>query len=252
MSPKALVLTGEGLNCERESAGALEAVGFDAEIIHVIDLIDNPSALDDKQMMLFSGGFSFGDHAGAAFVLAEQLRRIEDQLHKFIAKNNLALGICNGCQVLLRLGLFSGSNWGFRANAGGHYECRWVNVKAAQDSAFFKKGERFPIPVAHGEGLLFGGSSDQIALQYVDEDGALADGVYPLNPNGAEQDTAAVSAYEGRVVAMMPHPERGFFNWQRPNFTALKDQAKREAGEFDPDGYAPAALIFQNAYDYLK
>ncbi len=252
MSPKALVLTGEGLNCERESAGALEAVGFDADIVHVIDLIDNPTLLEDKKMLLFSGGFSYGDHAGAAFVLAEQLRRIQDQLERFVSKDNLVLGICNGCQVLLRLGMFAGSDWSFRANAGGHYECRWVNVKAAQDTPFFKKDELFPIPVAHGEGLLFGGPASQVALQYVDATGGLASGKYPSNPNGAEDDAAAICAHEGRVFAMMPHPERGFFNWQRPDFTTLKDQAKRTAQEFDANGQAPAARIFQNAIAYLK
>ncbi len=251
-TPKALVLTGEGLNCERESAAALERVGFDAEIVHVVDLIDAPEKLQDKQLMLFSGGFSFGDHAGAAFVLAEQLRRIEDHLQKFIAKDNLALGICNGCQVLLRLGLFANSSWGFRANAGGHYECRWVHLKAAQDTAFTRKGDVFAIPVAHGEGQLFGGDASEIALQYVDAEGALAEAVYPLNPNGSERDTAAVSSNDGRVLAMMPHPERGFFNWHRPDFAARQDAAKRTGEEFDPDALAPAAAIFKNAYQALK
>ncbi len=252
MTPKALVLTGAGLNCERESATSLEAVGFDAEIVHVIDLLDAPEKLKDKQLMLFSGGFSFGDHAGAAFVLAEQLRRIEDQLQNFIAQDNLMLGICNGCQVLLRLGLFAGSDWGFRANQGGHYECRWVHLKSAQDTAFFKKGELFPVPVAHGEGLLFGGDASQIALQYVDEKGAPAGGIYPTNPNGAEADTAALTSNDGRVLAMMPHPERGFFNWHRPDFAALKENAKREGREFDPDALAPASLIFKNALTTLN
>lgn len=252
MSPKALVLTGEGLNCERESAAALEHVGFEAEIIHVIDLIESPEALKDKQLMLFSGGFSYGDHAGAAFVLAEQLRRIEDHLQKFVENDNLTLGICNGCQVLLHLGLFAGSDWGFRANAGGNYECRWVHLKTTQDTAFFKKGELFPVPVAHGEGLLFGGDASQIALQYVDDQGNLANGQYPINPNGAEADTAAVTAHEGRVLAMMPHPERGFFNWHRPDFAKLKDKEKREGRDIDPDALAPASLIFKNAFESLS
>ncbi len=251
MSAKALVLAGEGLNCERESAAALEHVGIDAQIVHVIDLLDAPEVLNEKQMILFPGGFSFGDHAGAAMVLAEQLRRIEDQLQAFIARGNLALGICNGCQLLLRLGLFSNSNWGFRANAHGHYECRWVNLRAARDTAFFKAGDVFTVPVAHGEGLLFGGDASEIALQYCDEMGTPANGIYPMNPNGAEADCAAVSAHDGRVVAMMPHPERGYFNWHRPEFTELKDIAEREGGDFDPDALAPAAMIFQNAADHL-
>lgn len=252
MTSKALVLTGAGLNCERESASALEAVGFEAEIVHVIDLLDAPEKLKEKQLILFPGGFSFGDYAGAAFVLAEQLRRIEDELRGFIEQGNLALGICNGCQVLLRLGLFSGSDWGFRANAGGHYECRWVNLKSTKDTAFFKKGEVFPVPVAHGEGLLFGGDASEIALEYVDAKGAVAKGVYPINPNGAELDAAGIEAHDGRVLAMMPHPERGFYNWHRPDFAALKEQYKRAGQEFDPDALAPASLIFRNAFESLN
>ncbi len=250
--PKALVLTGEGLNCERESAAALEAVGFDAEIAHVIDLIDAPEKLNDKQLMLFSGGFSYGDHAGAAFVLAEELRRIEDPLQSFIERGNLALGICNGAQVLLRLGLFAQSPWGFRANQRGHYECRWVHLRSTQDTAFTRKNDVFPIPVAHGEGLYFGGDEASIALQYVDENGGATQGKYPLNPNGSEMDAAAVCAHEGRVLAMMPHPERGFFNWHRPDFTQKMELAARQGEEFDPDGFAPAANIFLNAFESLK
>ncbi len=251
MSPKALVLTGEGLNCERESAAALEHVGFEAEIVHVIDLIESPEKLDDKQMMLYSGGFSYGDHAGAAFVLAEQLRRIGDALNRFVERDTLSLGICNGCQTLLHLGLFQDSAWGFRGNAGGHYECRWVNLRAAQDTPFLRKDDVFTIPVAHGEGQLFGGADEQIALQYCNEEGALAEGVYPLNPNGAAADTAGVTAHNGRVLAMMPHPERGFFNWHRPDFAQLKEQAKRKGENFDPDALAPASVIFKNAYEYF-
>ena len=246
-NPKAVVLTGAGINCERESAAALNHVGFDAKIIHIVDLLEDASALSDAQLMLFPGGFSYGDHAGAAFVLAEQMRRLEDRLRAFVEKQNLAMGICNGCQLLLRLGMIGESKWGFRENAGGHYECRWVNLKAAQDSAFFKKGDIIPVPVAHGEGRLFGGDHAEIGLQYVDAQGALAGGVYPSNPNGAEADTAGVLAHEGRVLAMMPHPERGFFNWHRTDAMKAAELAKRSGTEFDLDGLTPAAQLFVNA-----
>lgn len=247
MKPKALVLTGAGLNCERESASALTEVGFDAKIVHIVDLLENPKMLDERQLMLFSGGFSYGDHAGAGFVLAEELRRIEEVLNNFIARDRLMIGICNGCQVLLRLGLLSGSAWGFRANKGGHYECRWVELEAVRDTAFFAKGDRMPIPVAHGEGQLFGGDDGEIALRYVTD----TPGQYPQNPNGADRDAAGVTAYDGRVLAMMPHPERGFFNWQRPNFTALRETAKRKQTNFNPEGRTEAAEIFANAYRAL-
>ncbi len=251
-NPRAVVLTGAGINCERESAAALNHVGFDATIIHIVDLLQDSSALDDARFLLFPGGFSYGDHAGAAFVLAEQMRRLEDVLKTFVEKKNLVLGICNGCQLLLRLGMIGESKWGFRENAGGHYECRWVNLKASQDSAFFKKGDIIPVPVAHGEGHLFGGDHAEIGLQYVDENGELAAGAYPINPNGAEADTAGVIAHDGRVLAMMPHPERGFFNWHRADAMKAAELAKRSGVEFDLDGLTPAAQIFANAYKTLK
>ena len=248
---KAIVLTGAGINCERESAGVLEAAGFDAEIVHIIDLLESPNALNDAQMLFFPGGFSYGDHAGAAMVLAEQMRRLNDQLQEFITRDTLVMGVCNGCQLLLRLNMIGDGDWGFRANAGGHYECRWIEVTAARDSAFFKKGDVIPMPVAHGEGQLFGGSDAAIGLQY-SVNGKCANGVYPANPNGAQSDAAGVLAHDGRVLAMMPHPERGFFNWQRPDAARAKEIARRKGEAFDMNGFTPAANLFTSAYDWLK
>lgn len=247
-NPKAIVLAGAGINCERESAAVLRHVGFDAQIIHIIDLLENPNVLYDAKFLLFPGGFSYGDHAGAAFVLAEQMRRLEDVLKEFVEKENLVMGICNGCQLLLRLGMLGESKWGFRENAGGHYECRWVNLRATQDSAFFKAGDIIPVPVAHAEGQLFGGNHTEIGLQYVNEMGELANGAYPINPNGAEADTAGVIAHGGRVLAMMPHPERGFFNWHRADAMKALELAKRTGTNFNLDALTPAAKFFTNAY----
>ena len=250
--PKAIVLTGAGINCERESAAALEHVGFDAKIIHIIDLLEAPSQINDAQMLFFPGGFSYGDHAGAAMVLAEQMRRLEDRLRQFVEGDTLVMGVCNGCQLLLRLNLLGECSWGFRANANGHYECRWVNVVAVQDSAFFKAGDQMPIPVAHGEGQLFGGDTQDIGLQYADASGQPALGKYPLNPNGAESDAAGVLAHSGRVLALMPHPERGFYNWQRPDMAKAKALAKRNGEEFDLDALTPAAQLFVNARKFFS
>ena len=213
---RALVLTGAGLNCERETAAALQLAGFRSEIVHIVDLIAAPEKLRQAQLLALVGGFSYGDHMGAALVLAEQMRRLGDALQNFIARDTLILGICNGCQLLLRLELLANSKWAFRANQSGRYECRWVHVRSCLDTPFTRKGQIIPIPVAHAEGQLFGGDHQQISLSYCDQHGAPARGQHPLNPNGAEADAAAISAHRGRILALMPHPERALFPWQHP------------------------------------
>lgn len=252
MKPKAIVLTGAGLNCERESAYALEVVGFEAQIIHIIDFIENPSVLNHAQLLMFVGGFSYGDYAGGGFVLAEQIRQISDEIAKFIEQDRRILGVCNGCQLLLRLGLFEGLDWRFRTNAQERYECRWIHVEAKADTAFHKKNARYYIPIGHGEGRLFGGKAENIALSYVDEKGAAANGVYPINPNGAEQDAAGIFAHQGKVLAMMPHPERGAFEWQRPDFLQRKTLAQRANTPFDAEGLSDGGEIFQNLFQSLQ
>ena len=113
---RALVLSGAGLNCERETAAALQLAGFRSEIVHIVDLIAAPEKLKRAQLLALVGGFSYGDHMGAALVLAEQMRRLGDALQDFIARDTLILGICNGCQLLLRLELLANAKWAFRAN----------------------------------------------------------------------------------------------------------------------------------------
>ena len=166
---RALVLSGAGLNCERETAAALQLAGFRSEIVHIIDLIAAPEKLRQAQLLALVGGFSYGDHMGAALVLAEQMRRLGGALQDFIARDTLILGICNGCQLLLRLELLANSKWAFRANQSGRYECRWVHVRARLDTPFTRKGQIIPIPVAHAEGQLFGGDHQQISLSYCDQ-----------------------------------------------------------------------------------
>ncbi len=251
MQPKALVLAGAGINCERESAELFAHVGFDVEIMHIIDLLDAPHKLDSAQMLFFPGGFSYGDHGGAAMVLAEQIRRLESALRKFILRETLVMGVCNGCQLLLRLNMLAESQWRFRNNAGGHYECRWVHIKAKSDTPYFSEGDLISLPVAHGEGQLLGGNESEIGLQYADQQGALANGRYPLNPNGAQFDAAAISAHDGRVLAMMPHPERGAFQWQRQDTSYLRELAKRSHEEFDPSALTSAGQIFMNARNWF-
>ena len=276
---RALVLSGAGLNCERETAAALQLAGFRSEIVHIVDLIAAPEKLRQAQLLALVGGFSYGDHMGAALVLAEQMRRLGDALQDFIARDTLILGICNGCQLLLRLELLANAKWAFRANQSGRYECRWVHVRSCLDTPFTRKGQIIAIPVAHAEGQLFGGDHQQISLAYCDKHGAPAQGQHPLNPNGAEADAAAISAHRGRILALMPHPERALFPWQHPHPRTLCQQNSNTNNtsthppqtqttspqlstthhqlsiinyQLSIDQLAPAATIFTNSANYFQ
>ena len=250
---RALVLSGAGLNCERETAAALQLAGFRSEIVHIVDLIAAPEKLKQAQLLALVGGFSYGDHMGAALVLAEQMRRLGDALQDFIARDTLILGICNGCQLLLRLELLANAKWAFRANQSGRYECRWVHVRSCLDTPFTRKGQIIAIPVAHAEGQLFGGDHQQISLAYCDQHGAPAQGQHPLNPNGAEADAAAISAHQGRILALMPHPERALFPWQHPQILQLPSSKTKNVpitnSDFDTSSKAKNSPITNSDFD---
>lgn len=268
--PRTLVLSGYGLNCEEESAHAFRYSGAEADIVHINDLLDAPERLDDYQILMVPGGFSYGDDTGSGNAFANKLRnRLMEPLQRFVARDTLTLGICNGCQILTQLGLVPGleqAEAGRRVsviyNSSNRYQCRWVDVAIPADSVAAKSPwlsgiERMHIPVAHGEGnmvmaedtLEFLGSEGLIALRYVTPEGKAAYGEFPYNPNGAMADIAAVSDKTGRVLAMMPHPERGMFFTQRDDWPLLKAQYQREGKALpeESDGMA----LFRGAVAYF-
>jgi len=221
MQLKALVLSGYGINCEAESKYCVEAAGGAADIVHVNKLIENPAMLGDYNMLFIPGGFSFGDDLGSGKVFANKLKfRIADKLLDFVKSDKLVLGICNGFQVLVKLGLLPEPDYIQRVtltvNDSGHFEDRWVALKANEKSpCIFSKGIRMMLlPVRHGEGKFVASNeqvlrqlvdSNQVVFQYVDEKGGLAG--YPYNPNGSQLNIAGVCDKSGRVFGMMPHPE---------------------------------------------
>jgi len=265
MSAKALVVAGYGLNCEEETAYAFERVGFNSSYAHINDIIENPKMLDDVQALSVPGGFSYGDDTGSGNAFAQKMRlTLGDTLKEFISRDTLTIGICNGCQVVVNLGLTPAidNQYGVRQvavthNASARYQCRWIDLKVEKsNSPWLQNIESLHVPVAHGEGRFMMDDetldklkqNDQVALRYA-KNGAAANGEFPFNPNGSTDDIAGITDESGRVLVLMPHPERGMFSWQRDDFAKLKDTAARngQALAEESDGL----LIFQNAANYF-
>lgn len=266
--PQTLVLTGYGINCEEETAFAFEKAGSFTRIIHINDLIETRKILDEFQVLVFPGGFSYGDDTGSGKALANRIKNnLLDEIRKFIERDTLMLGICNGFQVLTNLGVVPAIN-GFTGNAEVslehnktfRYQCRWIDVAVNPGSpSFFTKGiEKMHIPVAHGEGNFYAPAeilkqleaNNLPVMKYTKPGGDAASLEFPYNPNGAMNDIAAICSPDGRIMGMMPHPERGMFFTQRNDWTYLKEKYKRE-GKDIPE-FSDGIKIFENAVNYFK
>ena len=253
---KVLVLSGYGINCEEETLHAFETVGFKGKIIHVNDLIKNPKELDDYQVFALPGGFSYGDDTGSGNAMAKKImNNLNDVLKKFIDKDKLVIGICNGCQILTNLGIVPGisrnnPDIALIENDSGIYQCRWINVKVSNNnSPWLKDIQKLHLPIAHQEGKFLIPSkilntikkNNMIGLQYVKNFSKLANLEFPYNPNGSESDIAGITDKTGKVLAMMPHPERAFYYYHVPEWQSYQNN------EF-ADGYK----LFNNAKKYFK
>ncbi|RUS68565.1 hypothetical protein EGW08_023673 [Elysia chlorotica] len=224
--PKAAILREQGVNGHVEMAAAFTEAGFEAYDIHMSDLHAGRVTLADFKVLVACGGFSYGDVLGAGGGWAKNILftdRLKQEFTDFFARQDtLTLGVCNGCQMLAQLkSIIPGAqNWPlFIKNKSEQFEARTSMVEIQKsDSVWFNgmAGTRAPIAVAHGEGRpLFDNSknqdelfaNEQVALKYVDGDGSTTE-LYPQNPNGAVNGLTAVTAANGRVLAMMPHPER--------------------------------------------
>lgn len=266
--PETLILTGYGINCEEETAFAFMTAGSSVRIIHINDLIDNKSLLDNYQILVFPGGFSYGDDTGSGKALANRMKNnLYNEIEKFIDRDTLTLGICNGFQVLVNLGLlplvenFDGTaKAALEYNESFRYQCRWVDVRVEKDSPsiFTKNIERMHIPVAHGEGNFYAPENEinrieslnLVSMRYIKKDGSSANSEFPYNPNGSMNDIASICSPDGRIMGMMPHPERGMFFTQRDDWTLLKEQYIREGKEIPV--YSDGIELFKNAVNYFK
>ncbi len=247
-TPRSIVLRAAGTNCEFETQRALELSGSDCEIMHIAKLLQEPQRLDEVELIVIAGGFSYGDDVAAGRVFGLELRRnLADRLQAFVARGGLVLGICNGFQVLVDTGLLGLGEHGERefaltGNASNHYECRWVTLKSeACACPWLVADEVWPTPIAHAEGQLCIPDADalarleargQIAIRYVNQDGSSADGAYPANPNGSVQDIAGLCDPTGRVLGLMPHPERNLTPWNHPRWNRLGERSEGEGLAF--------------------
>jgi phosphoribosylformylglycinamidine synthase len=254
-TPRALILRAPGANCDLEAQFSFEQAGAIAERIHINRLREQPGLLHRYQILTVPGGFTYGDDVAAGKILGNQMSHfLADPIRRFRDAEKLILGICNGFQALLKAGLImppdeDGPLATLAGNASGRFEDRWIHLQATPGSCpFLKDCDRLYLPVAHGEGnficreewILKGlEQTGQVVLRYVDEDGQTgAD--YPANPNGSQGDVAGICDATGRVLGLMPHPERHVLPIQHPRWTR--------------DGLAPEAdglRLFRNAVQYF-
>jgi phosphoribosylformylglycinamidine synthase subunit PurQ / glutaminase len=265
-TPRILVLRAPGTNCDVETAYAFEQASGEVSRLHVNALLVENGALERHQILCLPGGFSYGDDIASGRVLGNQLRvRMADALHRFRDRGGLVLGICNGFQVLMKTGLLDiddteGPQASLTSNDSGHYEARWVHLSASPGNCVFLSGQQtLELPVAHAEGKFV--VRDQVILQRLSQEGRLvlryrdandsAKGLaadidatvgYPANPNGAEANVAGLCDVSGRVLGLMPHPERFILGQQHPQWTRRQPVADRG------DGMA----IFENAVKYFR
>ena len=225
--PKIAILREQGVNGQVEMAAAFTRAGFDAYDVHMSDLMAGRVQLDTFQMLAACGGFSYGDVLGAGEGWAKSIlfhSKLRDQFAEFFARpNTLALGVCNGCQMMANLAeiIPGAEGWPkFRRNESEQFEARLSMVRVPQSPSLIladMAGSSLPVVVSHGEGRAdfahLGRAENQVsgslktAMQYIDGQGKPTQ-TYPLNPNGSPDAIAAVTTADGRVTIMMPHPER--------------------------------------------
>ena len=258
-----LILRAPGTNCDVETAYAFERAGATAERWHVNRLLESPVAMRDFQILCLPGGFSYGDDLGAGRILGSQIRQhLAGAMREFKDAGKLILGICNGFQILMKSGLLlpddpqHGPPATLTWNAHGRFEDRWVRLCSGGSQAVFFAGiESLYLPIAHAEGRVVTRDSQvlagwvqnrQIVLRYAAADGSPPTAgqtlPFPLNPNGALDNIAALCDATGRVCGLMPHPERHIDRTQHPQWTRRRVQPP--AG----DGLA----VFQNAVRYFR
>ena len=271
---RALVLTGYGLNCDYETDYSLKIAGAEPRRVHINELIMGEKLgsrvkLDHYYILVLGGGFSWADDHGAGVVLASKLKfNMGDQIERFIRHGKLIIGICNGFQTLVNLGLLPGYEQNYQErrvaltyNDSGNFIDSWVNLKVNSESpCVFTKGlSHMELPVRHGEGkfyalekeinLLF--KNNQVVMQYADENGNEANGRWPVNPNGSLKDIAGICDPTGRIFGLMPHPEAYNHFTNHPDWTRQKEALIRQGKSIETqEGYG--IRIFKNAVEYIR
>ncbi len=266
---RALVLSGYGLNCELETEYALRVAGAEPERVHINDLVARRVALSDFHILAFIGGFAWADDHGAGVILATKLRHhLGDDILGFIAGGGLVIGICNGFQALVNLGLLPGFEAGrFKREAAltyndcGTFRDQWVHLRAAPSPCVFTRGlDRIDLPMRHAEGKFVAspetlerlGAQKQIVLRYAMPDGRPARGAFPWNPNGAMDDIAGICDPSGRVFGLMPHPEAYNHQTNHPDWTRWHPDAEPPERRALLDREGEGIALFRNAVEEVE
>lgn len=268
-APRVCVLRAPGTNCDVETAFAFESCGGKPERVHLFRLLENPAQLDEFQIVCVPGGFSYGDDIGAGVIFSRQLRgRLGEAIGRFLAADKLMLGICNGFQVLLKAGILPGgtSEWPppeertpdatLTWNDNGKYTAVWVSLGVEAPKNVFLRGiETIELPVAHAEGRIVvrepsiidaWRKNGQVTLCYRSRNGDRPSNgpnavlPFPANPNGSTANIAGLGDPSGRVLGLMPHPERFIHATQHPQWTRRR-----------LTGSGEGLKIFRNGVEYF-
>ena len=246
-----LILRAPGTNRDEETAEAFQQAGAVTQLATINQVAAASFQFADYQVVVFPGGFAYGDDMGAGRVLASELKLKLQEIEPFIERGGLVLGVCNGFQTLVKAGILPGpisraQTVTLTNNDSGRFECRWVYLSANPKSkCVFTRGiERIYVPVAHGEGKLVAApeviENLDIALYYTNAEGRKHSG-YPHNPNGSLKDIAGITDATGRIFGLMPHPEDHIRATQHPRWT------RGEATEA-----SLGSAIYKNAVDWVK
>ncbi|MEW5725271.1 MAG: phosphoribosylformylglycinamidine synthase subunit PurQ [Thermodesulfobacteriota bacterium] len=284
---KALVLAGFGINCDYETTYALRLAGAETDRLHLNEVIARSRAgrgLESYHLLAVDGGFAWADDHGAGVILGLKLRAyLGEQIEKFIADGKLIIGICNGFQALVNMGLLPGFAGNYQdrsvalaANDCGNFRNQWVYLTVEPDNrCLFTRGlENIELPVRHGEGKFYAEPAvierlkdqGQVVMRYgrpvpkphrrgqpqaapPRPDVVPAEGQFPYNPNGSLFDIAGVCDETGRVFGLMPHPEAYHHLTNHPDWTSRVDHSRRW-GQPSPDLEGEGLKILRNAVSY--
>ncbi len=252
--PRIIIMSGYGLNCEEETKFAFESAGGLADIVHINDLIENPKMLSEYQILVFPGGFSYGDDTGSGKAYANKFKNhLAKELDEFLSRDTLMIGICNGFQIITNLGILPGA---LTHNKNGKYIDRWVDLvvpATAKASAWLRGIKKISLPIAHGEGHYviskkeYENMKKNGEIAFIYDNGEICKFQnLEYNPNGSDFCIAGVLAYNGRVLGMMPHPERAMFSHQSPLWSLDKTRDKQKIKK---EGIG--LQIFKNAVNYF-
>ncbi len=255
--PVTLIIRTAGTNCDRELAHAFSLAGAEPVYKHLSDLIADPAILQQVDMIGFPGGFSYGDDIAAGRIFANRIKhQLYQPIQDAIKRGVPMIGICNGFQVMVKLGLLPEPGAGRQTatladNLSGRFTDKWVSLDSVPDSVcIWTKGMTgiLDLPIAHGEGRFVPESDEQlanlksrrqIALRYTLE----ASAAFPGNPNGSTDNIAGLCDPSGLVLGLMPHPERNTHPTNHPHWTRKNSEALAKT---------PAGLkFFQNAVQYV-